>query len=186
MVLFNLQSACDRFIQSRAPSSRALLRFRSGRSLERLTIIPHAFRNVNTFFQTFFVFFKTFLFVFFRHFSTLLDTFFCRLLFPSVLPAVNPGAQLSPPLYDPERAPLYITAFISCAPKLFLRLYYIYVYRVPVYRTTNYVQLNTERSKQTRVSSLSSYLYHSCKYSAHPLSAILKLTTSTNDITSDS
>ena len=72
MVLFNLQSACDRFIQSRAPSSRALLRFRSGRSLERLFIITHRFRKVNTFFHIFSTFFRLFSNTYFlRHFAHL-------------------------------------------------------------------------------------------------------------------
>ena len=62
MVLFNLQSACDRFIQSCARSSRALLRFRSGRSLERLIIITYTSPFVNTFFHSFFDFFQKFIF----------------------------------------------------------------------------------------------------------------------------
>ena len=63
MVLFNLQSACDRFIQSYARSSRALLRFRSGRSRECLVIITQLFSFVNTFFYYFFDFLKVLRFV---------------------------------------------------------------------------------------------------------------------------
>ena len=80
MVLFNLQSACDRFIQSYARSSRALLRFRSGRSHKRLIIITHTSPFVNTFFHYFFDFFHLFSGVISTGFPFPVDTLIKRFL----------------------------------------------------------------------------------------------------------